>query len=59
MVIAFVVLYVMSIVVTIVIARRRNGNVVFWTALAVTIGPLAIPFLVFIRNPKIGGNAAK
>lgn len=39
-----------SMVLCNVLARQRDRDPVFWTVLAAIIGPLAIPFVYFLKK---------
>lgn len=50
--------FVVTIVVTLWMVERRNGDKRFWLILAILLGPLVLPFLLFIK-PKSESKKAK
>lgn len=50
-IIAVLLLGLVSVVTCYLVAKKRNTKTSFWVAMAVLLGPLAIPF-VFLSKPK-------
>lgn len=48
----YVVIWIISIVVTAVVASERKMNILFWLTMSVLIGPFAVLY-VFLASPNV------
>ncbi len=40
---------IISVIICFLVSRHRKANTLFWSLVAVLVGPLAIPFVIFSK----------